>query len=225
VSEKRWQPGDHVILRNTGFFVGSAWATPHIVVEDRDDIVVLYRPEGTLYEAWNIVERRIIPLGETRMDMLRLMFPERDYAVELFFDTERGKPVYPAFVGEGRFRGWKVNIEAPFERFELGFNTTDHFLDIIVKPDRRYVWKDQEVMAAWLTRGAYRREEVERFYASGRQLEPLIRGAASPFDDEWTEWLPDSSFRMPRVPAGWHAIPGIELTHGLGRNWDAWPGP
>jgi len=45
--EKLWKPGDGVILRNTGFFVGEAWATPHVVVEDSADRVVLYRPEGT----------------------------------------------------------------------------------------------------------------------------------------------------------------------------------
>jgi predicted RNA-binding protein associated with RNAse of E/G family len=225
VSGIGWQPGDEVVLRNTGFFVGEAWVTPHVVVQDNDDLVVLYRPEGTPYECWSISQQRLIPLGKTKMDMLRLMFPGRDYAVELFFDTERGSPPYRVFVGAGRFRGWKVNIEAPFERFELGFNTTDHFLDIIVKPDRSYAWKDQEVMAAWLARGAYRREEVERFYASGRELEPLIEGGVSPFDDEWTDWLPGRGVSVPRVPEGWHLLPGIALTHGLARNWDAWRGP
>jgi hypothetical protein len=158
------------------------------------------------------------------MDMLRLMYPGRDYAVELFFDTERGSPSYSAFEGSERFRGWKVNIEAPFERFDLGFDTTDHFLDIIVKTDRSYYWKDQAVMASWLDRGAYRREEVERFYASGKELEPSIKGALSPFDDEWTVWTFDGDRTVPIVPEGWHLLPGIGLTHGLEREWNAWPG-
>ena len=106
-----------------------------------------------------------------------------------------------------------------------GFNTTDHFLDIIVKPDRSYAWKDQEVMARWLARGAYQREEVERFYRAGRELERLIEQGLSPFDDEWTEWRPEAAFRTARVPDGWQAFPGIELTHGLDRSWDEWPAP
>jgi len=130
---------------------------------------------------------------------------------------------YASFRGEGRFRGWKVNIEAPYERFELGFNTTDHFLDIIVKPDRSYALKDQEVMARWLARGAYRGDEVERFYAAGRELEPLIEGQLSPFDDEWTDWRPPVIPANPRIPEGWHALLGIEVTRGLGRRWDVWP--
>jgi predicted RNA-binding protein associated with RNAse of E/G family len=224
VSERRWLPGDEVILRNTGFFVGEAWATPHIIVEDSDERVVLFRPEGTRYESWSITGQRLVPLGETRMDMLRLMFPGRDYAVELFFDAGNGGRPYAYFEGAGRFRGWKVNIEAPFERFALGFNTTDHFLDIIVRPDGRYVWKDGEVMADWLARGAYRQEEVERFYRAGGDLEPLIEARESPFDSEWTEWRPDPAFRPAAIPPGWQTLPGIELTHGLGRRWNEWPG-
>ena len=163
MSDLRWQPGDEVLLRNTGFFVGEAWATPHVVVRDSDELVVLYRPEGTAFESWSLTRRRLIPLGRTKMDMLRLMYPGKDYAVELFFDTGKGSPPYAAFdvEGEGRFRGWKVNIEAPFERFDLGFNTTDHFLDIIVRPDRSYAWKDQEVMAGCLARGANSHDERE----------------------------------------------------------------
>jgi Protein of unknown function (DUF402) len=221
--EQRWQPDDAVILRNTGFFVGEAWATPHYVVLDSEDVVALYRPEGTPYESWRIEEQRLVPLGTTKMDMLRLMFPGCDYAVELFFDTEKGAPSYQAFRGHGRFRGWKVNIEAPFRRFELGFETTDHFLDIIVRPDRRYYWKDQEVIDWWLRRGAYKREEVQRFYAAGRELEPLIESGKSPFDDEWTDWRPEASDRL-AVPKAWQLVPGVELTRGLDRAWNAWRG-
>ncbi len=224
MSELQWQPGDEVLLRNSGFFVGEAWATPHVVVLDSEELVVLYRPEGTAFESWGFREQRLVPLGRTKMDMLRLMFPGKDYAVELFFDTERGLPAYQVFRGEGRFRGWKVNIEAPYERFDLGFDTTDHFLDIIVRPDRSYAWKDQEVMASWLARGTSSHDEVERFYAAGRELEPLIEAQLSPFDDEWTNWRPSQVTANPSVPKGWQELAGIEITHGLERRWDAWLG-
>ena len=48
-----WQPGDSVILRNCGFFIGEAWGTPHLVIEDTDERVVLYRPEGTRWAIWS----------------------------------------------------------------------------------------------------------------------------------------------------------------------------
>ena len=115
-----------------------------------------------------------------------------------------------------------MNIEAPFERFELGFNTTDHFIDIVVRPDHSFFWKDREVMARWLDRGAYTADEVDRFYAAGKDLEPLIRSGRSPFDVEWTDWRPDSITRTPRIPDGWHTFPGVEMTLGLDRRWDAW---
>jgi hypothetical protein len=222
VSEKRWQPGDSVLLRNTGFFVGEAWATPHIVVQDSEELVVLYRPEGTVYEVWDIVAERLESRSPTRMDMLRLMWPGRWCAVELFFDTGRGVPHYPHFGGSDRFRAWKVNIEAPFKRFDLGFDTTDHFLDIIVKPDRSYFWKDHEFVQTWHGRGAYTLNEVERLYAAGRALEPLIEAGLSPFDDEWTSWQPGGLPVKPVVPRAWQSHSGIEITLGLDRRWDAW---
>lgn len=222
MNEKRWQPGDAVILRNTGFFVGEAWATPHIVVRDSDDLVVLYRPEGTPFESWSLVDERIWPLGSTRMDMLRLMYPGRFYAVELYFDTERGTTPYRYFRGDGRFRAWKVNIEAPFRRTEHGFDTTDHFLDAIVKPDRRYFWKDGEVFQMWANRGAYTRDEVEQMLQVCRDVSEAIEAGASPFDEEWTGWRPEQGHASPRLPAGWQTLPGIDVTCGLDRRWDAW---
>jgi hypothetical protein len=222
VSENRWQPGDTVILRNTGFFVGEAWATPHIVVEDTGDFVALYRPEGTQFEVWDIIEQRMISMRPTRMDMLRLMWPGRFYAVELFFDTGRGTQPYTYFGGPDRFRAWKVNIEAPFYRRDHGFDTTDHFLDIIVRPDRSYFWKDHEYVRMWHSRGAYTSDEVDQLYEAGRAVEPMIEAGLSPFDDEWLRWQPESELPKPRVARGWQAAPGIETTLGLGRAWDAW---
>jgi hypothetical protein len=222
VSEKRWQTGETVVLRNTGFFVGEAWATPHIVVQDTDELVVLYRPESTRFEIWDIIEQRIVSTRPTRMEMLRLMWPGRYYAVELFFDFGRGTRPYTHFGGPDRFRAWKVNIEAPFQRFDLGFDTTDHFLDIIVRPDRSYFWKDHEYVRMWHSRGAYTREEVERLYEAGKTMEPQIEAGESPFDGEWTGWQPEASLRKPVVPAGWQTHPGVEVTLGLGRAWDAW---
>jgi hypothetical protein len=77
----------------------------------------------------------------------------------------------------------------------------------------------------WHSRGAYTTEEVDRLYEAGKALEPLIEARASPFDDEWTGWQPEASLSSPVVPAGWQAYPGVEMTLGLGRAWDAWRPP
>jgi hypothetical protein len=154
------------------------------------------------------------------MDMLRLMFPQRWYAVELFFDAGSGATAYPAFAGKGRCRGWKVNIEAPFRRTEHGFDTTDHFLDIILRPDYTFYWKDQDAVQEWLERGAYLKEEVDWLYEAGRGAERLILARESPFDGQWTDWRPTIPYKPVPLPREWHLLPGVETTGGLERRWD-----
>ncbi len=248
---------DPVMLRNCGFFKGNAWCTPHVLVQETPDLVVLFRPEGVLPQDWNIEHRELTTLPPTRMDMLRLMFPGRMYAIELFFDTGRGTRPYsifeaPAmamrrprsrtglslglaggagsavfahageFEGEGRFRGWKVNMEAAFRRTPIGFDTTDHFVDIVVKPDFDWYWKDEEEMREWRKKGGYEAGEIESFLAAGREAEEMIKRRLAPFDGSWNDWLPAPGQSLPEVPQGWEELPGVDITMSLNRRWDFW---
>jgi len=218
---KSWAPGDSVVLRNTGFFVGEVWGTPHVVISDTEELVVLFRPEGTDWAVWLADERRYREVSPSRMDMLRLMYPGRSYAVELYFDTGRAPP-YPDFVGEGRFRGWKVNIEGPLRRTDVGFDTTDDMLDIFVRPDRSYYWTDADELEYWVRHGGYTKADRARFFAAGREAQALISVGAAPFDDEWTDWRPPAGFRRPSLPEDWQFEPGAEIICSTGRRYDAW---
>src|SRR5438874_375584 len=81
---RRWQAGDTVVLRyiTRDGRPGMAW--PARLVEDRNDLVALYVPQGTTYKAW---QNAPAPLGRHladahwRSDMLRLMFPGRGYSI------------------------------------------------------------------------------------------------------------------------------------------------
>jgi hypothetical protein len=217
---KLWSPGDSLVLRNTGFFVGEVWGTPHVVVSDTDELVMLFRPEGTDGAVWLLEEQRRKEM-RSRMDMLRLMYPGRSYAVELYFDTGRSAP-YPDFVGEGRFRGWKVNIEGPLRRTEVGFDTTDDMLDIFVRPDRSFYWTDADELEYWVRNGGYTEADRARFFAAGREAQALIQVQLSPFDDEWTDWRPPADFRRPVLPEGWQFEPGADIISSTGRRYDSW---
>jgi hypothetical protein len=125
------------------------------------------------------------PPAPVRMDFLRLMFPGKGFAVLLVFDAGTGVAPWYAdyFDGEQRFRGWKVNLESPFRRHELGFDTTDEFLDLIVRPDRSWYWKDEEHVVPWVERGAYEESHIEQIRQAGREAEALIKAHVFPFDD------------------------------------------
>ena len=45
--------------------------------------------------------QEFVEMPVTRMDMLRLMFPGRMYAIELFFDAGKGTPPYSIFRRRG----------------------------------------------------------------------------------------------------------------------------
>ena len=71
------------------------------------------------------------------------------------------------------FRGWYVNLEDPTERVGVEAVTQDHVLDLVVHPDRRIEWKDED--------------ELESAVCSGR--------------DGWEHWRPDQSWPVPSLPA------------------------
>jgi hypothetical protein len=220
---EHWQPGDTVMLRDVGNFSGILWCRPHVVVQDTPELVALYQPEGSLIHRWRMEEQVFGPPAPVRMDFLRLMFPGKAYAILLVFDGGTGAPPWYSsyFDGTERFRGWKVNLESPFRRTSLGFDTTDEFLDIIVRPDRTWYWKDEEHVVPWVERGAYTPEDIEQIRAAGRDAEQLIKAGSFPFDVSFVDWEP-GDLGMPLEVPGWHELPGREITLTNGRRYDAW---
>ncbi|MBI3460176.1 DUF402 domain-containing protein [Candidatus Acetothermia bacterium] len=108
-------------------------------------------------------EQRFMEPWTMRMDFLTLIFPGKAYLVHLVFDAGSGTPPWyePYFSGEDRFRGWKVDLVTPLRRTGRGFDFTDEVLDIIVRPDRSWYWKDEDQMARYLVTGVYTEAEVE----------------------------------------------------------------
>ena len=143
------------------------------------------------------------------MDFLRLLFPGKPYAVVLAFNTGTEVPPWYAryFAGAGRFRGWKVDIQTPFHRTEYGFDSTDEVLDLMARPDRTWQWKDEEQLAHLVRLGLYSAADSERIHQVGRDLLPLLRAGAGPFDDRWTDWCPTPELAIADLPDGWNDAP------------------
>jgi hypothetical protein len=221
MTSKHWHRGGSIILRpwlTTPRLVQLAQAIhgdssvmalgwPHVVVSDSDELIVLYRPEGTLDLVWNVLERHFreetrIPRGYS----LRLLYPGKAYAVSLFFDGGNGvSPFIGSYFGDGsgHFRGLKVDVVTPVERTEHGYDSVDQLLDIIVKPDRSYYWKDEEQLASMVSAGFYSVYEADEIRHAGEDVVTLIEAGKSPFDDSWTDWWPTPDLVLGPVPDGW----------------------
>ena len=211
-------------------------ARPYRMVEDSEDVVALFMPEGTVTQRWHIAEQRYlagapVSQGET----LRLLFPGAPYDVTLFLEGEGKLPwlfdglfegegliegwrerrraegedafrLPPRPVEPGRFRGWYVNIQTPFRRMPYGFDVSDMTLDIVVRPDRSWYWKDTDELRLVVDAGACSEAQAEMIWEAGRQAVRLIESGSAPFDASWRRWdLPREPIQD--VPDGWQTAP------------------
>jgi predicted RNA-binding protein associated with RNAse of E/G family len=198
---ERFRAGDAVALRyiTRDGKPGMSW--PYRVVEDRDDRVALFIPRGSTFKAWQAPpgspERR---LGDAtwRNDVLRLMYPGAHHSIWLFWE------------GEGdarRFAYYYVNMEEPFRRTPIGFDTNDHMLDIVVTPDLAWRWKDEDVLAERVRQGTYPADFAAFVRAEGERVIADLDRRASPFSDGWESWTPDPAWGPPALPEGWDTLP------------------
>ena len=172
-----------------------------IVVEDGDDLLALYMPEGG--------ELAIAPgefpggahpwSGKGRWSghgVLQLQRPGEMHAVWVFWNGP-----------ERELGAWYVNIQEPFRRSSLGFDTQDLELDIVVSPDGSWRWKDAEKVDGWIEQGRWTRAEVDEIRAEGDRIGAELDAGRRWWDDRWAEWRPDPSWSAVPLPRGWETAP------------------
>ncbi len=202
---RRFEPGEAVALRDVLW--GRIWAArPVTVALDDDDGWMFYIPIGTTWfgppshegairlkapgAEWTLVERRW-----SEAHVLSFAWPGAGHAVLHFWD-ERWRP-----------RSWYVNVEAPLRRSEVGFDTLDHDLDVVIEPDRSsWRWKDEEDVAEGIALGVYTETNAEAFRMQGEAGLRRVLEREPPFDREWADWRPDPSWLAPVLPPGWDRI-------------------
>ncbi len=196
----RWQPGEAVVLRyfNHGRPTG-ALPTRAVSSEERP---VLWLAAGTTVKWPGVAGRlvREVPLAErftqpldaidrpwTGDGVLILGRPGRAHSIWLFWEN-------------GRFAGWYVNLEDPWQPCRLGFDTADHTLDIWVESDGSWRWKDEHELDVAVELGFFSSEQAAAFRAEGeRVIEEW------PFPTGWENWRADPSWPVPQVPDEWQA--------------------
>jgi predicted RNA-binding protein associated with RNAse of E/G family len=181
---------------------------PCRVVEDDERLLALFIAAGSRYKAWPkctaaqklSMPRAALPPDEYvwRRDTLRLMFPGRQHSVWLSWGND----------GLSRtFRGYFVNMEEPFRRTPVGFDTQDHTLDIEVAPDLSWKWRDTEELAEHVRCRFYSADLASEVRNEGqRAIDDIVRGA-HPCLDGWRSWQPDPQWQVPEVPAEWSTVP------------------
>ncbi len=167
------------------------------VVVDAPDLLALYLPKGTPHKRWrSSPSGRELADSEWWHDVLRLMFPGHAHSVWVMWRPEdRG------------FDGYYVNLEEPFRRTTIGFDTNDHLLDIVVTPELRWSWKDEGVFVGALAEGVYSQGFGDEVRAEAARVIAAIESRSSPFCDGWERYQADPHWTTPELPDSWRSEP------------------
>ena len=197
----RWEPGQHIVHRE--IWRGRPWhANMAIVVEDTAEALVSYTPEGSPHAFPASADGRKHPWdGRQRWvgnGVLMLQRPGEAYAVWHFWEGE-----------ERAFDGWYLNLQEPFRRTAIGFDTQDLELDIWLPLDGNWRFKDDELLEVRIADGRFTSSQVERIRELGSSIGAMLDRGERWWADSWTAFTPDPGWVTPAFPAGWEdaAIP------------------
>ncbi|HUP86734.1 MAG TPA: DUF402 domain-containing protein [Acidimicrobiales bacterium] len=96
--------------------------------------------------------------------------------------------------------GWYINLQDPLVRTELGFDTMDRQLDIVVSADlQTWSLKDEHVLQDALRTGLHAVQDHEAVLKARDDAIRLVE-SGHPLFNEWRGWLPPESWEPPTLP-------------------------
>lgn len=205
-----WQPGDIISWR--GIYREKIWhVQPTLLVKESPEEVVLTLLPGTECMAeetyphgkkngnrrWHFVDRdwRLAKYTWQTNRLLLIFEPDSFYSTILFWNHTSHD-----------FLCYYVNFQLPFQKNQFAVDTLDLDLDLVIRPDFSYAWKDVDDYELAVSHGLilpewYRAIET----AKGEVLERLNR-RQYPFDGSWLDWKPDPGWSPPCLPQNWDKI-------------------
>ncbi len=202
-----WSSGDAVAWRSVKDGTVRT-AMPLIVVRDEPDLIALYRPVGSVYKRRTGVRggpggRLMIrwdggheDVTWSRNRVLVLHKPGAAHTVQLFWDD-----------ATTAFLGWYINLEAPWRRTAIGFDTHEQLLDVVVEPDL-LAWKlkDEEELEWSVGRGDFTSDDAAAIRTEATRAIDLVLRSVPPYEKVWMSWRPDPAWRVPTLPVTWREV-------------------
>jgi len=121
-----------------------------------------------------------------------LQRPWESYAVWHFWDGP-----------ERAFAGWYLNLQDPFRRTAVGYDTQDLELDVWMPSHGSWSFKDEELLEVRVREGRFTRDEVASIRTLGDEIGAMLDRGEQWWDESWTTWQPDPVWRGPALPGGW----------------------
>jgi hypothetical protein len=204
--------GEAVVLQEV--WRDRVWAArPMRVVRDEGDFVALWFPRGTRWFA-----PIDVPGGEWHGDrgprLARCAATGRWVHRELVWQIDtlqllragEWHAVWISWLPDFEPWGWYVNLQQPFRRSGFGFETMDLALDVVVKADRSWRWKDEDELALFVEHGAFDEDLAQRLHDEGLRVTSKLERREPPFSEPWHDWRPDPAWAHPELPSGWDRL-------------------
>jgi uncharacterized protein DUF402 len=194
-----WEPGDVIVHREV--WRGTPWqASPVVVVDDGPGLLATYIPEDAPFAFPPSADGRPHPwAGRGRWSghgVLVLRRPGEAYSVWHFWDGP-----------ERRFVGWYLNLEEPFRRTSIGYDTQDLELDVWIPTGEPWRFKDEEKLDERVADGRYTAEQVAATRTLGTAIGAMLDRGEPWWGERWTSFEPDPGWRAPAFPDGWEEAP------------------
>ena len=191
-----WAEGEIVVRREV--WRGSPWmAVCVIVVADEPGLLATYLPVGAQF-AFPTGDHGLGPhpwLGRGAWEghgVLMLQRPGERYAVWHFWAG-----------AERAFAGWYVNLQEPFHRTSIGYDTYDLELDVWIPAVGAWSFKDDDLLDVRVGEGRFTTAEATEIRALGAEIGAMLDAGAQWWDPAWSRWTPDQSWAVPAPGAGW----------------------
>ncbi|MEU4778423.1 DUF402 domain-containing protein [Micromonospora sp. NPDC023633] len=112
-----------------------------------------------------------------------------------------------------RFANWYVNLEESGVRWDdgalAGVDMVDQDLDVVVRPDLRWEWKDEDEFVERLAfPDHYWVADPDAVRTEGKRVIALAEAGEFPFDGTWCDFTPPPDWVIPdELPPGWDRPP------------------
>jgi hypothetical protein len=209
MSSTKFERGASIVVRSvsrTHGTVGTVW--PRTVVSDDDELVVLFTPAGSVGKSRT--GERGGPRGRI------LVRPDGGHEdavwkgnVLLAYRPGDAFSVWVAWTAPTWEVRWRyVNIEEPWRRTPIGFDTRDLELDLWSGPnDAEWHWKDEDEIEWLVASGELDPVRAREIRAIGEDALARNARCEPPFDRDWRAWRPDDGWSIPTVPSDWARPP------------------
>lgn len=117
---------------------------------------------------------------------------EKYYSTILFWDNESNE-----------FLCYYINFQLPFQRSQVGIDTLDLDLDLIINPGLSFEWKDVDDYEKGIETGIILPKWVSQIESAKTEVFDRLSKRAYPFDGSWLDWQPQKSWSPSKFPETW----------------------